>query len=88
MEDVKTTLNLPDDLMRQVKIRAAQQDRKLQDLVAELIQRGLSQESAGTEAVQRRVRLPLVQCAHPARPELTADRVAKALLDDDAQDTL
>lgn len=39
---MKTTLELPDHLMRAVKIRAAKTDRKLKDVVAELIQRGLA----------------------------------------------
>ena len=38
---MKTTLELPDDLMRAVKIRAAATDRKLKDMVEELIRRGL-----------------------------------------------
>lgn len=40
---VKTTLELPDRLMRKVKIRAAQTDRKLKDVVAELITRGMAE---------------------------------------------
>jgi len=39
---MKTTLELPDALMRQVKVRAAKTDRKLKDVVAELIKRGLA----------------------------------------------
>lgn len=38
---MKTTLEIPDELMRAVKIRAAANDRKLKDVVAELIRRGL-----------------------------------------------
>ncbi|MGH8565763.1 MAG: hypothetical protein ACREXW_17400 [Gammaproteobacteria bacterium] len=38
---MKTTLELPDDLMRAVKVRAAATERKLKDVVAELIRRGL-----------------------------------------------
>ncbi len=52
---MKTTLELPDPLMRQVKIRAAQTDRKLKDVVAELIQRGLAspdKETAADDPVQ------------------------------------
>src|SRR5207248_5610567 len=64
---MKTTLDLPDDLVRAVKIRAVEENRKLKDMVAELLRRGLEQEPP--PAVRRRVRLPLVQCAHPARPE-------------------
>lgn len=42
---MKTTLELPDELMRSLKIRAAQTDRKLKDLVADLIRRGLAEAS-------------------------------------------
>jgi hypothetical protein len=38
---MKTTLELPDKLMRAVKVLAAETDRKLKDVVAELIKRGL-----------------------------------------------
>lgn len=38
---MKTTLELPDELMRAVKVQAAATDRKLKDVVAELITRGL-----------------------------------------------
>ena len=44
---MKTTLELPDTLLRRVKVRAAQTDRKLKDVVAELIEKGLD---AATEA--------------------------------------
>lgn len=38
---VKTTLELPDDLMRKLRIRAAESDRRLKDVVTELLERGL-----------------------------------------------
>ncbi|MFP4209558.1 MAG: hypothetical protein ACLFSC_13010 [Wenzhouxiangella sp.] len=38
---MKTTLELPDELLRRIKIRAAASDRKLKDTVEELIRRGL-----------------------------------------------
>lgn len=38
---MKTTLELPDELMRAVKVRAAASDRKLKDVIAEAIARGL-----------------------------------------------
>lgn len=40
---MKTTLDLPDELMREAKVRAARSDRKLKDVVAEAIARGLQQ---------------------------------------------
>lgn len=49
---MKTTLELPDRLMREVKIRAAQTDRKLKDVVADLIARGLAQEQPESPPAQ------------------------------------
>jgi|GEM_PF-5631578 plasmid stability protein len=39
---MKTTLELPDELMRAVKLRAAATDRKLKDVVAEALAVGLA----------------------------------------------
>ena len=41
---MRTTLDLPDPLMRKVKVKAASEGRKLKDLVAELIEAGLENE--------------------------------------------
>jgi hypothetical protein len=43
---MKTTLELPDDLMREVKIRAAQQGKKMKDVMAETLRSGLFPEAA------------------------------------------
>lgn len=45
---MRTTLDLPDALMREVKVRAAQQDRKLKEVVEELIRTGLRETRAGS----------------------------------------
>ena len=81
---MKTTLDLPDELMRAIKIRAAREDRKLKDLIADLLRRGLAEERG--PASGHRVRLPLVQCAHGALPgtEMTPDRVADVLIKQEA----
>jgi len=78
---VKTTLDLPDDLMREVKIKAVNENRKLKDAIADLLRRGLAEETRA-RGIRRRAGLPLVQCAHQARPEeeMTPDRVAEVLL--------
>lgn len=39
---MKTTLDLPDDLVREMKLRAVLQRRPLKELAAELLRRGLS----------------------------------------------
>lgn len=39
---MKTTLELPDDLMRRVKLRAVHRNRKLKDEVALLLEAGMA----------------------------------------------
>ena len=84
---MKTTLELPDELMRAAKIRAANEGRRLKHVVADLLRRGLAQEPTGPRRVQRKVRLPLVQCAHDARREreMTPNRVAELLALEDVK---
>ena len=38
---MKTTLDLPDTLFTEVKMRAAKQNRKMKDIIAEALRRGL-----------------------------------------------
>ncbi len=84
---MKTTLELPDELVRAVKIRAVRENRKLKDAVADLLRRGLSQKAVTPGRPRRRVKLPLVRCAHAARPEeeMTPARVARALLMEESE---
>jgi plasmid stability protein len=84
MAYMKTTLDLPEDLMRAIKIRAAQEGRTLKELVADLLRRGLAVEAGSP--VRQRVQLPLIECAHEARPEdeMTPERVAEVLLEQEA----
>jgi hypothetical protein len=83
---MKTTLELPDDLVRAVKILAVEEDRKLKDLIADLLRRGLAQKRGVPAAAPRRLKLPLVECAHEALPaeEMTPERVADVLLEEEA----
>lgn len=84
---MKTTVELPDELMRVVKIRAVNEGRRLKDLMAELVWRGLAENSESPPRAPARVRVPLVQCVHAARPEdeMTPDRVALILSQEEAQ---
>ncbi|HYU33390.1 MAG TPA: antitoxin [Thermoanaerobaculia bacterium] len=83
---MKTTLDLPEDLVREVKIRAVQENRRLEETVADLLRRGLTQEHGRPATVHRRLKLPLVECVHEARPgeEMTPERVANVLLEEEA----
>ena len=84
---MKTTVDLPDELMRAVKIRAAQEGRKLKTVMADIVERGLAADSATAVPPPGRVLLPLVECAHEAPPdeEMTPERVAAALEREDAE---
>lgn len=83
---MKTTLDLPDELMRAVKIRAVNENRKLKEMVADLLRRGLAQEPTSPGNFPRRVKLPLIECER-ARPEeeMTPERLAAVLLDDEVR---
>lgn len=85
---MKTTLDLPDDLLRDIKVRAVRDNRKLKDAVADLLKLGLAREPTATNP-SRRVHLPLVQCAHRAdrREEITPRRAAAILLATEVEPT-
>ena len=58
---MRTTLDLPDDLMRHLKSRAALEGRSLRDLVLELVTRGLQAPVTTPSAAP----LPLVRLGRP-----------------------
>jgi plasmid stability protein len=77
---MKTTIELPDELFRALKVRAASEGRLLKDVMTEVVRRGLTApEPARGRTLARRVQLPLVECAHPASPEqeITPERAAQ-----------
>jgi plasmid stability protein len=48
---MKTTLDLPDDLVKEIKLRAVNEGKKLKDAMAELLRKGLSASAAGSATV-------------------------------------
>lgn len=84
---MKTTVELPDELVREVKVRAAREGRRMKDVMAEVVRRGLAAPTTSRPKTSSRVRLPLVQCAHPATPdqEMTPERTARILLAAEAE---
>lgn len=89
---MKTTLDLPDDLVKRVKLRALQEGRKLKDAVADLLRKGLanrptpvsnkSARKAPRVTTDKETGLPLIVCNQAAAPheEMTPERVAEILL--------
>lgn len=87
MGSMKTTLDLPDELVREIKVRAAREDRKLKDLVAELLREGLAASGPSPAARRHRVRLPLIRSTHsaPRGEEMTPERVADVLTQEEVE---
>ena len=54
---MKTTLDLPDELMRKVKIRAVNEHKKLKDTIAELLQKGMAAGKARPQTIPKPVKL-------------------------------
>lgn len=76
---MKTTLDLPADLVREMELRAAHEGRNLRDMATEIFRRGLSKTAPSSERSGHRVKLPLIQC-HTPTTDLTPEQVAEALL--------
>jgi len=79
---MKTTLDLPAELVREMKLRAADEGRKLRDVATEIFRRGLMQPSSLVATAQHRVKLPLIKCDKTKSPakQITAEQVADVLL--------
>jgi len=89
---MKTTLDLPEDLVREMKLRAVHEGRKLRDVATEIFRRGLAQTTPQTavatqaSVVQNRVKLPLIQCP-PGTPKfnLTPEDIDRILLEQEVE---
>jgi hypothetical protein len=69
---MKTTLDLPDDLVRAVKLRALQDGRKLKDAFADLLRQGLAATRLAPSkspkmSTDPKTGLPVIKCA-PGAP--------------------
>lgn len=84
---MKVTLDLPIDLVREMKLRAAHEGRKLRDVATEVVRRGLTSPSVSGGVSRKRVTLPLIECANVAAStaELTPERVAEILLNQEVE---
>jgi len=54
---MKMTVELPDHLMRRMKIRAVHEHKKLKEIVAELIEQGLRREASAPRPLPKPVKL-------------------------------
>ena len=78
---MKTTFDLPPDLVRAVKLRAVHEGRKLKDVAADLLKRGLAGPEIQVKPQPARPKiailangLPVVRCAvHAPAERMTTD---------------
>lgn len=79
---MKTTIDLPADLVRAFKLCAIHEHWNLKDMVVEIVCRALGSQEMSASDTLRRVKLPLINCRHAAEPmsELTPEQVAETLL--------
>jgi hypothetical protein len=84
---MKTTLDLPEELVREMKIRAAREGRKLRDVATEIIQRGISSTEPTIKPKGKRVKLPFFQGKKPINPadELTPDKIHDILMNQEIE---
>ncbi len=72
---MKTTLDLPEDLVREMKFRAVREGRKLREVAEEVFRRGMAVPSP-VPGTRHRVKLPIIPAAVGARPfDLGGDRL-------------
>jgi hypothetical protein len=84
---MKTTLDIPDDLLRAMKMQAVQEGRKFKDVAVEIFRRGLAQpEPTAARAIRHRVKLPLI-VAPPgaAKFSLTGEDIDRLLMEDEVK---
>jgi len=74
---MKTTIDLPEDLVREMKFRAVREGRKLREVAEEVFRRGLAAPAASCRPGGRhRVKLPLVPSPPGAKSfELSGKRL-------------
>lgn len=69
---MKTTIDLPADLVREMKLRAVKEGRKLKDVAAELLRQGLEPRDRPARPAERgAIKLPLF----PSTPDAPAARM-------------
>lgn len=78
---MRTTLDLPDSLFRELKAQSAMRGLKLKEFVAELLQSGLATQSSAPRPESRpRSPLPVIRKATGVRHSALSNREIDALL--------
>lgn len=75
---MRTTIDLPDGLVRAARVRAAESDETLKELFTRALTRELR-----TSTTKRRGELPLIQSARRGSLKISPGELEQALIDDD-----
>jgi hypothetical protein len=78
---MRTTLDLPDPLMREVKARAALEGLKLKEYFANLVQAALQRPVGGSTAATQRSAAPVFDRAHAKRIPAMGNAQLSAIMD-------
>ena len=81
---MRTTLDLPDDLLKRAKIEAVQRGTSLRDLVGAALARELRQPSA-PKPTRKRAHFPIFDSKAPGALRLSNTVIAKLEADEDAR---
>ncbi len=76
---MKTTLDLPEELVREMKIRAASQGRKLREVATEVIRNGLTTHTPIRKAAEKRIKFPILKCESSATRQFTHEELDEIL---------
>lgn len=79
---MRTTLDLPDPLLRQLKSRAALEGTTLKQLVRETIERGLGTTPSGAKRARQRSTLPSLELGQPLRARRFSNAALSELVDE------
>lgn len=80
---MRTTLDLPDELFRQVKARAALTGSTIKGLLKRYVESGLRQADPPPARAGQRSRLPVITRGRTAIPSVTAQGLARLDQEDD-----
>ena len=90
---MKTTIELPDDLVRRLKMRAVRDGRKFKDVAADMLRQGLAHSSSSKALSKPRIvrdkktGFPMLEPPDPSVPSCppTPEEIDQILLDQECE---
>jgi hypothetical protein len=76
---MRTTVDIPDEIYRDLKIMAVQENQPVRQIILRGIQRELETKK---EKPVRKLKLPLIRSKHPGTLHLTNEQIEQILTDD------